>query len=96
MSERNAQLVRVLARHFGAEVTDLELLDRDRPDRAARRRLRLRLRRLDRRLARVGLRIADSGYRSHALLPAGATSANEELGQFGAMPETVDESHFPS
>jgi len=69
LSERNALLVSVLVYHFGAELTDLELLDRVWPEGATRRTLRLRLRRLDRRLARVGLTIVDSGNRSHALLP---------------------------
>jgi len=69
LSERNALLVGVLVYHFGSQLTDLELLDRVWPEGATRRTLRLHLRRLDRRLTRVGLRIVDSGTRSHALLP---------------------------
>jgi hypothetical protein len=69
LSARNAALIGALVRHFGAEVTDLELLDRAWPKGATRRKLRLRLRRLDRRLVRVGLKITNSGYRSHALVP---------------------------
>jgi DNA-binding response OmpR family regulator len=69
LSERNALLVGVLVYHFGSELTDLELLDRVWPEGATRRTLRLHLRRLDRRLTRVGLRIVESGDRSHALLP---------------------------
>ena len=73
LSERNALLVGVLIYHFGSELTDLKLLDRVWPEGATRRTLRLHLRRLDRRLARVGLTIVDSGNRSHALLPVGAS-----------------------
>ena len=75
----------------------LELLDRAWPERAKRRKLRLRLRRLDRRLARVGLQIAYSGYRSHVVLPINdsasapkspCSSADEEARHFGSMRET--------
>ena len=97
LSARNVSLVGALVHHFGSEVTDLELLDRAWPEGATRRKLRLRLRRLDRRLARVGLQIADSGYRSHALLPSDdsasapespRSSASEEAGHFGSMRDT--------
>ena len=73
LSERNALLLGVLIYHFGSDLTEVELLDRVRPEGATRRTLRLQLRRLDRRLARVGLTIVDSGYRTYALRPVGWT-----------------------
>jgi hypothetical protein len=98
LSARNASLADTLVHHFGTEVTDLELLDRGWPKGATRRQLRVRLRRLDRRMARVGLRIADSGYRSHALVPVDddapgpvwfSSSADEEQRHLGSVHEPV-------
>ncbi len=98
LSARNAALVGALVRHFGAEVTDRELLDRAWPGGATRRKLRLRLRKLDRRMARVGLQITDSGYRLHSLVPAAdpapardsrCSSADEEDRRFGSVYEAV-------
>ena len=74
LSERNALLASVLVYHFGAELSDVELLERVWPDGATHRTLRWSLRRLDRRLGRVGLAIFHSGYRSHALRPAESLS----------------------
>lgn len=74
LSERHALLASVLVYHFGAELSDVELLERVWPDGATRQALRWHLRRLDRRLHRVGLEIFDSGYRTHALRPAEAIS----------------------
>ena len=68
LSPRYASLASELVHHFGSEVTDLQLLDRVWPGGATRRKLRRRLQRLDRRVGRVGLRITDSGYRTHALV----------------------------
>lgn len=74
LSERNALLASVFVYHFGAELSDVELLERVWPEGATRHTLRWSLRRLDRRLGRVGLAIFDSGYRSYALRPAEALS----------------------
>jgi hypothetical protein len=69
LSERNAVLAGVFVYHFGAELSDVELLERVWPDGATRHTLRWQLRRLERRLGRVGLTIFDTGYRSYALRP---------------------------
>ena len=69
LSERNAILAGVFVYRFGAEVSDVELLERVWPDGATRRTLHWQLRRLERRLRRVGLTIFDTGYRSYVLRP---------------------------
>ena len=70
LSERNAMLAGVLVYHFGAEVADIELLDRVWPDGTTRWTLLHHLHKLQRRLARLGLSIVEVSEHSRALRAA--------------------------